>query len=62
MLLQWRCGLLQQLSDLTLRQNEEKTDTLRQLLDSESMLDAAAEGAAEGCGATTTTSDDEGSL
>lgn len=40
--LQWKCGLLQQLSDLTLKQNDEKTATLRQLIESESMLDAEA--------------------
>lgn len=38
---QFKCGLLQQLSDLTLRQNDEKSATLRSLLESESMLDAA---------------------
>lgn len=40
--LRWKCGLLQQLSDLTLKQNDEKTATLRQLIESESMLDAEA--------------------
>jgi hypothetical protein len=49
--LQWRCGLLQQLSDLTLKQIDEKTDTLRQLLESESVLDAAADATAEHRGA-----------
>lgn len=36
--LQFKCGLLQQLSDLTLKQNDERTATLRALLDSESAL------------------------
>ncbi|PSC71528.1 alpha-1,3 1,6-mannosyltransferase ALG2 [Micractinium conductrix] len=40
--LQWKCSLLQQLSDLTLKQNDEKTSTLRQLLESESLLDGEA--------------------
>jgi hypothetical protein len=40
--LQWKCNLLQQLSDLTLQQNEEKSATLKTLLESESMLDATA--------------------
>lgn len=45
--LQWKCGLLQQLADLTLKQNDEKTATLQQLLKSESILYAeAAAGAA----------------
>ena len=39
--MQWKCGLLQRLSDLTLEQNEEKSATLRSLLESESLLDAA---------------------
>lgn len=41
---QFKCGLLQQLADLTLAQNEEKTATLAALLNSESMLDAAEQG------------------
>ncbi|KAL4443056.1 hypothetical protein ABPG77_008547 [Micractinium sp. CCAP 211/92] len=47
--LRWKCGLLQQLADLTLKQNDDKTATLRQLLESESILDAGdTAGAAEG--------------
>lgn len=42
--LQFRTGLLQQLSDLQLTQNEDKTATLRALLQSESLLDAAGGG------------------
>ena len=42
--LQFRAGLLQQLSDLQLHQNDEKTATLRALLQSESLLDAAGGG------------------
>ncbi|PRW56275.1 Spindle pole body associated [Chlorella sorokiniana] len=38
--LQFRTGLLQQLSDLQLHQNDEKTATLRALLQSETLLDA----------------------
>jgi DNA repair exonuclease SbcCD ATPase subunit len=40
-IMQWKCGLLQQLSDLTLQQNEDKAATLQTLLETESMLDAA---------------------
>lgn len=53
---QFKCGLLQQLADLTMKQNDERSATLRALLDSESMLDAEAPGGAgtggagDGCG------------
>ncbi len=40
--LEWKCSMLQQLADMTLQQNEEKMNALRQLLQSESLLDAGA--------------------
>lgn len=40
--LEWKCGMLQQLADMTLQQNEEKMGALRQLLQSESLLDGGA--------------------
>ncbi|EFN58511.1 hypothetical protein CHLNCDRAFT_140571 [Chlorella variabilis] len=46
--MQWKCGLLQRLSDLTMQQNEEKTATLQTLLESESMLDGDGEAAGGG--------------
>ena len=39
-------GLLQQLSDLALQQSDAKTATLRQLLESEALLDGGLEGEA----------------
>lgn len=38
--LRWRVSLLQQLTDVTVRQNEEQAATLRELLESEALLDA----------------------
>jgi hypothetical protein len=37
--LEWKCTMLQQLADMTLQQNEEKMNALRQLLNTESLLD-----------------------
>lgn len=40
---QLKCGLLERLAELTLHQNEEKTATLQALLNSEGLLEDAAE-------------------
>lgn len=56
--MQWKCGLLQRLSDLTMQQNEEKTATLQTLLESESMLDGDGEAAGGGGRAGGPSSDD----
>lgn len=56
---QWKCGLLQRLSDLTLDQNDEKSATLHTLLESESMLDAG--GAGSVCGGKDLSASDDGS-
>ena len=55
---QFRAGLLQQLSDLQLHQNDEKTATLRALLQSESLLDAAGGGMVAGEGLASRDSED----
>lgn len=54
-------GLLQQLSDLTLQQNDEKTATLRALLQSESLLDAVETGAGACDGLPSGSDSDDGS-
>lgn len=42
--LRWRVSLLQQLADLTVTQNERQAASLRELLDSEALLDEATGG------------------
>ena len=59
--LQFRVDLLQQLSDLTLQQNDEKTATLRALLQSESMLDAAGAGGGASGGLLSSSDSEDGS-
>lgn len=56
--MQFRTGLLQQLSDLQLHQNDEKTATLHALLQSEILLDAAGGGAGEGLAGSDSEGDD----
>lgn len=58
LLQEFKCDLLKSLSDLTLRQNDERTATLRALLDSESALEGGEGGDGAAAGGSDSQSDE----